>query len=383
VVTALLRTQFAIACAAFSPADCLRRSDLSPRGRPPSPAVMSPITTQSARRCPPAAPLRPEAPAMYLPLLLALALRAGPPAVDTWPGFRGDGSSRTAARDLPLRWSPAEGIAWRTALPGYGQSAPVVWRGRVFLTAVQGRQKEKCLVVAVEGRTGNLLWRRELPASQPGANNPSMSRAAPTPVADADGVYAFFETGDLVALDHDGKVKWQRSLVKEHGAFRNHHGLASSLAQTNRAVIALVDRGGPSYLLAVEKRSGKTLWKAGRKGGLSWTSPVVVTHGGRALVLVSSAGSLTAYDAGTGKELWELGCLHGNLIPSPAAADGLVVVGAGESGLTSDRKAAARSNCCVRLTLDGGKAGSEVLWRASGPSATTPARSSTGGTSTS
>jgi outer membrane protein assembly factor BamB len=300
---------------------------------------------------------------MHLTFLLALALRAEPAPVTTWPGFRGDGSSRTAARDLPLRWSPAAGVAWRAALPGYGQSSPVVWKDRVFVTAVQGRRKEKCLVLALAARTGEILWQKGFRASQPGANNPSVSRAAPTPAVDPDGVYVFFEGGDLLALTHGGAVRWRRSLVKEYGALKNHHGLAASLAQTDRAVLVLVEHSGTSYLLAVEKATGRNLWKADRKSGLSWTSPVVTRHGGRDLVLVSSAGTLTAYDAGTGEELWAFGGLHGNVVPSPTAAGDLVVVGAGESGLTSDLRAAARSNCALRLNTRDGKSGCALLWQ--------------------
>jgi outer membrane protein assembly factor BamB len=297
---------------------------------------------------------------VLLPLLSLLGC-ALPPA-DAWPGFRGDGSSRTLARDLPLEWSARENLAWRADLPGYGQSSPVVWGGRVFLTAVEGAGKEKCLVLALDAAKGKLLWQKAFNASQKGKNNPSTSRAAPTPVVDRDGVHAFFESGDLIALGHNGEVRWRRSLVKDYGELKNHHGLASSLAQTDKAVIVLVDHAGPSYLLAVEKATGRTLWRTERARGLSWTSPVVTSQGGRPTVLVSSNGSLTSYDAETGKRLWALEKLTGNLIPSPVVVDGLVVVGAGESGLTSDRKAA-RSNCCVRLTVTDGEPGYEVVWR--------------------
>ncbi len=293
------------------------------------------------------------------PSLLLLAVLAA----DTWPGFRGDGSNQTTARNLPVRWSPEENRAWRVGLPGYGQSSPVVWKDRIFLTAVEGADKEKCIVMAADLRTGKALWKKEFQASQKGKNNPSMSRAASTPVADANGVYAFFESGDLIGLNHEGEVKWERSLTKEYGEFKNHHGLGGSLAQTEKAVVVLVDHSGPSYLAAVEKKTGQNIWKTDRAKRLSWTTPVVTTHDGKTFVLVSSNGSLTSYDAETGKEAWTFDDLSGNLIPSPVVADGLVLVGAGESGLTSDMKAAAKSNCCLRLTSKEGKPGYELLWR--------------------
>lgn len=290
-------------------------------------------------------------------------LAAAEPVVDTWPGFRGDGSSRTEAHNLPLHWSPTENLAWRLGLPGYGQSSPVVWKERIFVTSVEGAEKEKCIVLAAEVRTGKVLWRKTFAASQRGKNNASMSRAAPTPVADINGLYVFFESGDLIGLTHAGEVKWRRSLTKEYGEFVNHHGLGSSLAQTEKAVIVLIDHNGPSYLIAIDKATGKNIWKAERTKRLSWTTPVVTNHSEHTFIFVSSNGSLTCYDAENGAEAWTLDNLSGNLIPSPTVADGLLVVGAGESGLKSDRKAAARSNCCLRLVAKQGKTGYERLWQ--------------------
>src|ERR1041385_4998543 len=103
-------------------------------------------------------------------LLLALLLGADPAPAESWPGFRGDGTSRTAA-NLPLRWSPNENVAWRTPLPGYGQSCPVVWRDRVFVTAIDRDEKEKLFVVAVDMATGKAAWKKEVPGTQHGKNN--------------------------------------------------------------------------------------------------------------------------------------------------------------------------------------------------------------------
>jgi len=294
-------------------------------------------------------------------LLLALMLGADGDARQ-WPGFRGDGSSTSTAKNLPLTWSPTENLAWRTPLPGYGQSSPVVWGGRAFVTAVDGDQKEKLFVVAVDVKSGKVAWKKEFAAGQTGKNNPMMSRAAPTPVVDKDGVYAFFESGDVVALTHAGEVRWERSLSKDYGAFKNNHGVGSSPAQTDKAVVVLIDDLGPSYLVALDKATGKNLWKADRKSRSSWTSPVVTKIDGRPAVLVSSSGSLDAYDAANGKELATLDGLVGNNIPSPAVSGDLVVLGAGENRMKPDAAASAKSNCCVRLTVKGDKISFEPVW---------------------
>jgi outer membrane protein assembly factor BamB len=295
-------------------------------------------------------------------ILLSLLLGAGPAPAESWPGFRGDGTSRTTAANLPVRWSPTENVAWRTPLPGYGQSSPVVWNDRVFVTAIDGSEKEKLFVVAVDVKSGKAVWTKEFAATQKGKNNPMMSRAAPTPVVDGNAVYAFFESGDVIALSHAGEVKWQRSLSKDYGAFKNNHGVGSSPAQSDKMVLILVDDLGPSYLVALDKATGKNVWMADRTSRASWTSPVVATLNEKPAVLVSSSGSLTAYDAATGTELATLDGLVGNNIPSPVVAGDLIVLGAGENRMKPDLAASAKSNCCVRLTAKGDKTAFELVW---------------------
>ena len=295
-------------------------------------------------------------------LLLALMLGADGDARQ-WPGFRGDGSSTSTAKNLPLKWSPTENLAWRTPLPGYGQSSPVVWKDRVFVTAIDGGEKEKLIVAAIDVGSGKLVWKKEFTATQKGKNNPMMSRAAPTPLVDKEGVYAFFESGDVVALTHAGEVKWERSLSKEYGAYKNNHGVGSSPAQTENAVVVLIDDFGPSYLVAIDKANGKNLWKTDRKSRSSWTSPLVAKLDGKPAVLVSSSGSLDIYDAATGKELATLDGLVGNNIPSPTAFGDLVVLGAGENRMKPDLAASAKSNCCIRVVTKEGKVSLETVWQ--------------------
>ena len=294
-------------------------------------------------------------------LILALLLGA-PPSPANWPGFRGDGSSTSAATGLPLTWSPGENVAWRTPLPGYGQSSPVVWGAHAYLTAIDGANKERLIVAAIDTAAGRLLWKKEFAAKRTGKNNPMMARAAPTPAADCDGVYCLFESGDLVALDHGGAVRWRRSLCDDHGDFQNPHGLGSSLAQTARALFVQADHAGPSYLLAIDKVTGADLWKVERPSKASWASPVVTAVAGKPAVVVSGGGTLVAYDAAHGAELATSGGLVGNTIPSPTAAGDLVLVGAGENRMKPDPAASARSNCCLRLTATG----FAPVWQAKG-----------------
>lgn len=278
-----------------------------------------------------------------------------------WPSFRNGGASRTLADHLPLHWSPDRGIAWQRELPGYGQSSPVVWGQTVLVTAVVGPMKETCLVLAVDTGTGKTRWTKEFSACTTKASNYMASRAAPTPVVDARGIYAFFEGGNFVALDHRGELRWSRSLTAEYGEFQNGHGLGSSLAQTEDAVFVLVDHEGPSYLLAVDKANGKNRWKTDRKPRYSWASPIVVRRNGREQVIVSSNGYVDGYDASGGQLLWSVDGVGGNSIPSPAVLGDRIFVGAARSEFGASKEAV--SSCCLGFRRQDGKETCEVLWR--------------------
>lgn len=300
-------------------------------------------------------------------LTLALALGLAPllsvPAADSWPGFRGTGDS-VAKGTYPTKWSPKDGIAWTVDLPGYGQAAPVVWDGTVYLTAVEGDQRQKGYVVALDAGTGKEKWRHTFEPTQKAKWSFTISRAAPTPCADADGVYCFFEGGNLIALTHSGKVRWSRDLVKDYGEFQGGHGVGSSPAQTADALFVLIDHRGPSYLLAVDKATGKNKWKTEREPRGGWSSPVVATRDGKPEIVASSAGTVIGYAADTGKELWKLDNVVGNTIPSASVVGDRVLFGGGTSRSKEDPPAGAKSNGCLKLVSKDGKPGFESVWAA-------------------
>jgi outer membrane protein assembly factor BamB len=302
---------------------------------------------------------------MLLTLFLFLALGAGDNAT-AWSSFRNGGASRTEARHLPRVWSPKKGISWNIDLPGYGQSAPVVWNQQVFVTAIEGENKEKNLVLAFDTKTGKQLWRHETNSSQPSEAVYTVSRAAPTPVVDTNSLYVFFESGDLMALSHAGKPRWQRSLTKEYGPFQNGHGIGTSPAQTKDLLLLLIEDRGGSYLMAVDKKTGKNRWRVTRKARMSWTSPVIAGGSIKEQVIVSSGGEVQGYDVMTGELLWTLDGLSGNNIPSATVVGDRVYIGASRSRRATESTATLPSNCCLRLVEKEGKPGYEVLWRADG-----------------
>ena len=281
--------------------------------------------------------------------LVAKPLAEQPCPGNIWPAFRGQGNSLTQATNLPLHWSDDEQVAWTAEIPGYGQSSPVVWDGAVFVTSMQGENKETPTVLCYDLATGKLRWQREFKSSQETPVSGYVTRSSPTAVVDADRVVALFESGDLFALDHEGNPLWQRSLVKEYGPIEGKHGIGSSLAQTDDAVIVLMDHEGPSYLLGVDKSTGANRWKVDYEPRVAWSSPVVCRHDGRELVVVSTAGSVEGFDAATGTRQWIFDGLSGNNVPSPTVIDNRVFIGTQDVG----------SN--VALALEGQTA--EVAWR--------------------
>lgn len=294
--------------------------------------------------------------------LLNLAICCGgelSPSV--WTEFRNGGSSISSG-PLPLTWSPENGIAWQKELPGYGQSSPVIFNGRVFVTSVVGPMKDECQIVCLDLKTGEQVWEWKKDASSLAASNYMASRAAPTPLVDANGVYAFFESGDFVAINPDGSLKWSRSLTDEFGKFDNNHGLGSSPTQTTELVIVNIEHKGPSYLLAVDKQTGETRWKADRPSGSSWTSPIVFQQEGKEQVIVSSGGSVSGYSTIDGKQLWSFDGISGNSVPSPTVAGPYLYVGARIPEFGSAEEAS-QSNLCLRLDSSENPQ-KEVLWRA-------------------
>ncbi|MGV3723167.1 MAG: PQQ-binding-like beta-propeller repeat protein [Actinomycetota bacterium] len=291
-------------------------------------------------------------------LAISLFLLTAPVAAHTastkvWPGFRGDGNSRTSAQNLPLRWSDTENVAWQMELPGYGQSSPVIWNDRVFVTSVAGEMQDRLLVRCLSLADGRSLWNKELKGSQGVKTSDYVSKAAPTPAVDADRLYVFFESGDLLALTHGGAPVWQRSLVREYGAIRSNHGLGSSPVLSEAGLLLQVVHDGGAYLLCVDPKTGQNRWKRDHPFGAGWATPAVAKHQGRSVVLATSSGRVDALDLTTGAPLWHVTGLKGNTVPSPSLADGVAVIGSSDPN----------STVALRLGGEGDVTASHINWR--------------------
>ena len=284
-----------------------------------------------------------------------------------WPGFLGGGATISNAAALPLNWTP-ESIAWKQELDGYGQSSPVTWGGRVFVTSIAGKQKESLIVACHDMESGKAIWQHTADSTFPEKNTVYISRAAPTPVVDGQGIYAYFESGDVLALSLDGKPRWAASLSTKYDKPTNEFGLSASPVQTAELVILLIDDPGASYLVALRKKDGSVAWKTDRTARTSWSSPGLVKVNDVTHVVCSSDGSVDGYDAATGKQLWSYSEVGGNTATTPMdLGDGKFLIAASPGRRSENAALAKKSNGLMQVQqADDGTWSVKMAWTASG-----------------
>lgn len=282
-------------------------------------------------------------------------------AMGDWTSFRNGGGSRSAA-PLPINWSPDRGIAWQRELVGYGQSTPVAFGEHLYVCSVDGGMKEQCVLQCLDIKTGHEVWQYRMPAATTAASNYMASRAAPSPATDEHAVYAFYEGGDVVAVDHSGNLLWKRTLTSDYGPFDNNHGLGASPALHQNKLILNIEHRGPSYVIALDTMSGKTVWKTDRTSSSSWSSPIVARCQGVEQVIISSGGTASGYDFETGDLKWSVTGLDGNSVPSPTVVESRLFIGARPAEFSTDDGSGA--NCCIDLARVG-EDNAPFAWRAS------------------
>jgi outer membrane protein assembly factor BamB len=226
-----------------------------------------------------------------------------------------------------LAWNVEEGrnILWKAEVPKPGMNSPVVWENRVFLTGADDLSRQ---VYCFETDTGKLLWKHDvvgIPGSPSNDELPNVLEdtglAAPTLTTNGRLVAAIFATGDLVCLNMEGKRVWAKNL----GVRQNHYGHASSLLSHERLLFVQYDQKEDPTLLALDLGSGKIAWEASR-GAMSWSSPILIDNNGRVELILTNSKAVDSYEPKTGKLLWHVECLDGELAPSAAYAAGLVFV---------------------------------------------------------
>lgn len=302
----------------------------------------------------------------FLTFATLVAVAAHAVAEENWTSFRNGGTSLIHADAPPLRWSPENGIGWHVAVPGYGQSSPVVWNGAVYVTSSDGPWQTQQFVHAFDLKSGEHRWSREVPGSTKFENYFRNSRAAPTCTVDQLRIVSFFASGDVTAMSHQGDILWTVPLFQQFGMPDNERGTASSPCQTDDRVILVVDHGGPSYIIALNKQDGSIAWTTQRGERVpSWSSPVAAIVAGRSQVIISSADTVEAYDATNGDMLWQRTGLAGNHIPSATVVQGSIYTGSTQLFTsTASEEAIAGSNCRMDLSDSTNSDGPAVVWSA-------------------
>ena len=273
-----------------------------------------------------------------------------------WPGWRGprgDGVSESEPV-APLRWSASDGVRWKVPLPGKGVGQPVIFGGRIFLTASDGPRHDQLHFFCLDRRDGRELWHRIFWGTAPTLyHDTKSSMATPTPVTDGEHVWAFFGTGDLFCLDLDGRLAWCRSLAQEYEPFQNRFAMGSSPVLAGDVLALQCDHWGQSYLIGIDKRTGKNIWKTDRAEHVSWSSPLVLDVDGRKELIVSATFQVKGYDAATGLQRWSAAGMTRECIPTAVSAGGLIFAVSGMKGET----------LAIRAGGKGDVTDTHVVWR--------------------
>ena len=236
---------------------------------------------------------------------IALLLFAFPVAIsasDEWSQFRGpNGSGVSETKGLPTEFGPGKNVVWKTELPP-GHSSPVLTHDRIFVTA-HDKTSNKLLVICLDRQSGKILWQREAPRLREGRLQNVNGPASPSPVTDGSNVYVFFQDFGLISYDAAGKERWKVQL----GPFNMFYGFGASPILIDDKVILPVDQDNPaSYLIAVDKNSGKVRWKVDRPVVISgYSTPIIYQPAkGAKQIIVPESFQLSAYSVADGKRVW-------------------------------------------------------------------------------
>jgi outer membrane protein assembly factor BamB len=259
-------------------------------------------------------------------------------AESDWAYWRGPAATGMARGDAPLNWSDTKGIRWKATVQGRGFSSPVVWGDRLFLTtavpadaaAARARLVEhRFVVLCFDRKTGKPIWERVAKTDTPHEFAHPMygSFASNSPVTDGTHVFAFFGSRGLYAFTLDGQLAWQKDFGRLRMFMTFGEGAWTWLE--GDTLLLVLDHEGDSFLVALDKATGRERWRVPRQGNTNWSGPYVTSVNGRKQVIVSATRESVGYDFETGKRIWWSRGLGQNTIPQPIAAGGLVFVMSG------------------------------------------------------
>jgi outer membrane protein assembly factor BamB len=261
-----------------------------------------------------------------------------------WPAWRGpEGTGVARESNLPLRWSTNENVRWRTPLPERGNSTPIIWKDRIFVTQAVSADNRRTLM-CFGRKTGKLLWQKGVTYSEKEPTHDTNPYCSASAVTDGERVVASYGSAGLYCYDFAGKELWHRDLGKQHHIWGN---AASPVLHGNLCILN-VGPGEQSYLIALDQKTGSTVWQADEPGGHygqakpgedakavwvgSWTTPIIIKEGGEQRLIMSFPNRVASLDPKSGKEIWTCSGLNPLVYTSPLYDDGIIVAMGGFSG---------------------------------------------------
>ncbi len=261
-------------------------------------------------------------------------------SADNWPQWRGPALNGVSTeKGLPIKWSPTENIAWKVEMPGRSGSTPIIWGENIFLNVGTADKTGDLELWNIDRNTGKLRWKGHIAGGNHIERKQNMS--SPSPVTDGQTVWVMTGVGVLKAFDFKGKELWTRDIPKDYGAFGLNWGYASSPLLHGGDLFVQVIHGmktdEPSYLLRIEGKTGKTLWRTERltkaisESPDSYTTPALLRYGNTTEIVITGGDVVTGHDPGSGKELWRMDGLNPQnnpnyrIIASPLVAGNIVI----------------------------------------------------------
>lgn len=273
-----------------------------------------------------------------------------------WPQWRGPYFNGMARGDAPTEWSATKNIKWKAQIPGRGHSTPIIWGDRIFLTTaipakaieqptpqpVQEGQRRgpgggagsgvehRFVVMCIDRKTGKTIWERTAKTDTPheGYHRMYGSFASNSPITDGKYLYVSFGSYGIFCYDLNGKLIWQKDPgVRMKMRLQFGEGVAPTLHGDR--LFLTYDHEGESFIIALDKNTGREVWRSARNEASSWSTPLVIDHKGQKLLVVSATNRVRAYDPASGRIVWECGGLGGNVIPAPVQIEDVVLVMSG------------------------------------------------------
>ncbi len=248
-----------------------------------------------------------------------------------WPRWRGpSGQGFASGTSYPDKWSATENVLWKVSVPGEGNSSPIVWGDRIFLTTAREGGRRLSLL-AFRRSDGSLLWEAFAPEGRLESVHDKNGHASATASTDGKLVFVSFGSRGLMAFDFDGKLVWRQDL----GALNNYWGSAGSpLLYKDRVILYQDQQRAESFIAAFDSATGKPLWRTARNASVGWGTPVAIRAGGRDEIIVNGQYAVVAYNPDNGRELWRVGGTTMEVVPTVVVGHGMLFSSSGRAGPT-------------------------------------------------